>query len=510
MNVNANESGWTTITKKSKKEKTNIDAKKMPTAIKATQNPIINETTMTIEPAMIGFVAGRNGCNLKRIKETYGVRTILPPKGGSQVILEGPAKMISAVKKDIEENLSCKLIFSIENHQIFVVGRGGENIIALENELNVKITIMNSGEILVIGKRCEEAKKAIKESLSTVTNFVIEKEYRRLVLGHRGETISALVKAYGVDVNTCDDGKVEVIGNNKNQCEAAKKAIESMIERWKSSYTYEEKFSVPGNLISYITGKDGWNVNGIESTYSVHLFLRCDNDPTEITVKGSSTDMVSTAKKIIEASVSCKTSFFIEKVYRSLVLGQKGEKMRALSEELNVHINIQEDGGVVITGTQREATEAAKKAIESLIEQLKTVELYEEKFSVPASVIGYIAGKNGSNMKRIESNFNVHLFLPLENDEPEITVKGSDPKSVTDAKTYILESVGTSLEMNKSSVGKVIGLGGEIIRRLNKEYGVAVKFEEEKEGKTTRTAYILGAKENTRAARKAIKSIIYH
>ena len=48
-------------------------------------------------------MAGRNGRNLKHLIELYGVRFILPPRGGTQLVIEGPIGMDSAAKKHIEE-----------------------------------------------------------------------------------------------------------------------------------------------------------------------------------------------------------------------------------------------------------------------------------------------------------------------------------------------------------------------------------------------------------------------
>ena len=103
---------------------------------------------MTIEPDKIGFVAGRKGCNLKRIKDTYGVNIRLPPKGGSQIILEGSSKIISA-KKAIEDRISGKICFFIEREYRFLVaGQGGENVRSMREAHNVEITIQEDGEVM--------------------------------------------------------------------------------------------------------------------------------------------------------------------------------------------------------------------------------------------------------------------------------------------------------------------------------------------------------------------------
>lgn len=69
--------------------------------------------------------------------------------------------------------------------------------------------------------------------------------------------------------------------------------------------------------------------------------------------------------------------------------------------------------------------------------------------------MGYVKGPDGSNKKRIETTYNVHLFSISYNDDPEIVVKESDDKDVVAAKDHILETLlGTSIEVKKGLVGR--------------------------------------------------------
>ena len=132
-----------------------IGAKKIPLTIcnKATQPFLINEK-MFIEPDNMGLVIGHNGCSLNRLKEIYGVHVRLPIKGGSQIILEGPIEMVSAAKKDIEQNQMCKTSFFIEKDYIsLVIGREGKAKGDLEDALNVRISIKVDREVVVCSRK---------------------------------------------------------------------------------------------------------------------------------------------------------------------------------------------------------------------------------------------------------------------------------------------------------------------------------------------------------------------
>jgi len=354
MNPNEeNCSGWTAVTKKRSnkkavqhtKGKMNIDVKKKPPIIKATQ-PFVTKETMMIEPAMMGLVAGRKGSNLKRLKEIYEVNISLPPKGGSQIILEGPAKMVSAVKKDIEENLSCNTSSPIEkDHTWLLIGPDGEKLQALQDEHNVRIEIRKEGKVEVTGTRCEEAKKAIEEKLSSVTSFFIENDYRYLVIGQEGETIRDLKKVHNVEIHINVEGKVSIVGK---EGEEAKKAIESVIERFKIANPFKEKFSVPESTASFLWGENSSNLKRIiESTYKVLVFiLRSKDAEPQILVMGTVAENVSAAKKDILENLEGMMSLDIDENLAERIVGLGGDAARCLEKEFDVSIhNLKESKG---------------------------------------------------------------------------------------------------------------------------------------------------------------------
>ena len=153
----------------------------------------------------------------------------------------------------------------------------------------------------------------------------------------------------------------------------------------------------------------------------------------------------------------------------------------------------------------------AKKAIESLIERFKAANPYQEKLSVPTYLISHLKGKGGSNLKRIESNYSVHVFvISVINDESEIIVKGSVGGNVSSAKQDILENLGTTiLDLDASFVGRIVGTGGETVRHIRQEYGVSIYLEQKNQGvKSRQNVYIVGEKSRTKAAKDDIISII--
>ena len=101
---------------------------------------------------------------------------------------------------------------------------------------------------------------------------------------------------------------------------------------------------------------------------------------------------------------------------------------------------------------------------------------YEERFSVPAQLIGYVIGKDGSNRKMIETTYNVCVLTACAagKDESEIILRGSGAEEVRAAKKHILENLGTNLDVDDRFVGLIIGSGGKTVRHLEKELDISI------------------------------------
>jgi len=351
------------------KEQMSIDAKKKLPSKYASQKPFIIKETMAVDPDMMSFVAGRKGRNVKRLEEIYGVAISLSPRGDSQIILQGSFEKVSAAKKGIEANLSNKTSFVIKkDHICLVIGRNGEKIRALEDALIVKIDInKEDGEVVVTGTRCEEAKKAIEEILSFKMSFFIEKGDRWLFIRQGGENIRALRKAYNVTIDIEEDGEVVMMGK---EGEAAKKAIESLIDNWKAAAAYEERFSVSAQLIGHLIGKDGLNRKRIETTYNVFMLSGDEGEP-EIVLRGFSAEEVTAAKKDILDSLG--EVLDLDESFVGGIIGHGGEMVGRIEKECGVAIHFEPKNQgvkgrrrVYILG-EKDRTKAAKNDIISII-----------------------------------------------------------------------------------------------------------------------------------------------
>jgi len=332
----------------------------------------LSKTTFSIEKDYARLLIEKDGEKILALEDALNVRIIIKEDG--EVVVTG--KRCEEAKRSITENLSSMTsVFVEKDYRYLVIGSEGETIRALKKAYNVVINIQKDGEVVIIGDRCEEVKKSIEENISRMTSFFIEKDYRHLVIGPEGRNHRILEKAHKVNISFKGDGEVLIMGKGG---EEAKKDIESLVKRLKTAYSYQEKFSVPSYMIRFVCGKSGSNRIRIESTHDVHVFVAPASDKSEpqlIIVKGSLAGNVLAAKKDMLENLPTPSSILdVEEKFFGLIIGRGGEKVLRLEKEHDVAINLM-DEKVYIYG-EKDRAEAARDAIVSIIsEELKKTDI---------------------------------------------------------------------------------------------------------------------------------------
>ena len=237
----------------------------------------IKEDQISMEPDKVDLVAGSKRSNKKRLEEIYGVDVILPAMGGSDIVIRGPVDKVSAAKKDIEESISFE------------------------------------------------------------TSFFIEKEFARLVLGPKGERAELLKRMSEVRVITINKkGHVKICGK-KIECEAAKEAIESII-----NLATIVSFFVEKGYYDVIIGRGGECVRSLEKAHSVTIDLNQENGKVVVVGKKSGCEA---CKKNIESMIE-KKKFIqpMEKIYipghlLGSVVGTNGRNVNRIRSTYNVQVS---------------------------------------------------------------------------------------------------------------------------------------------------------------------------
>lgn len=260
---------------------------------------------LSIKPDQMKLVV--DVANAKRLEKIYKVKITLPAEGGWIIKIEGPAEIVSAAKKGIEDSLPYESSFPIENKYIDAV-LSYETQQAIIEEYNVQIRIV----------RCESVRDLI------------------------------------------------VVKGKRSGCEAAEKAIESLM---KKTEAYKENIILTQDQMDHIS-KDSFSIlKTIESLHCVSVSIG-DSSPSEdgrntIEVKGPADWRVSAAKQGILDIFHCTIKLklggnFVEKIRDK----SGGQTLRSLEEEHKVKISFA--NGKALISWMKERAEAGWRAIKSI------------------------------------------------------------------------------------------------------------------------------------------------
>jgi len=215
--------------------------------------------------------------------------------------------------------------------------------------------------------------------------------------------------------------------------------------------------TVPENKIGRIIGPKGSNLKLIQEKTGV---TRIDTEGTEFTVVGEDPKGVASAELAIREMV--------EKGYMSLayedfeqaevmahpstfpdLIGKGGEVIRKLKDQLGVEVNIpavpkgttgNKKYPIGVAGSKANV-QKAKECLESIIMYYHHEITHEGKdhveMEIPGWAYSFVIGKQGSELKHIQNNWDVKLYIPRENSTNQNVVIVGTKNDCDRAKQYI-------------------------------------------------------------------------
>ena len=212
-----------------------------------------------------------------------------------------------------------------------------------------------------------------------------------------------------------------------------------------------DKVTVPSGKIGFVVGKQFANKNRLESTYGIRVTIPAKGEGNDILLMGPA-DQVAAAKfDILEAL--------------------PGNRSHEVDQRLI---------------------------------QTRPV-IIEEKVVVPEDMMGFVAGRQFANSKRIENTYDVKVIIPAKGKGNVIVLQGRDADKLSAAKTDIMESIPFTLTqpIDPKFVGLIIGYKWQGIKKLCKDHDVkSIEFDDKK------TVIIKGKRDCCEAALKAINAIV--
>lgn len=392
-----------------------------------------------------------------------------------------------------------------------------------EKEVNRVIKAM--GEVVTEAKDAETA-AAFK------LEFDFPQQYTKNLIGKGGQNISKLREELGVKIEVGDDGKIQIQGPQRN-AEEARSRITAMGERLVDETTFNLK--IPAEFHGQIIGQGGKLVKRLEEKYNVNIqFPRGESGGNEVIVKGGKKGATKARDEIMELfqyESEHSYSVTIQVLQRAVshIVGRGGAAITELKDETNTRIDIDRSTGnesdlisVVITG-RKSQVETAKAKIEEINREVQ--DTVTRTVIVDPAHHRNLIGAGGANLRSMvvkaggpgDASARAHMvrFPRPDDTSNEITLRG--PAKVVEKIAKAIEKIvgdaasqhSDTVDIPNDQVPLVIGRGGSKKQELEKTHSVTIDIPRTSPDRTADvTVKILGTPENIEKAKADIQSLI--
>lgn len=438
------------------------------------------------------FLIGKNGANIKKIRDSTGARIVFPNSSdddrelitiiGKKDAVEQAKAILEEAIKDIDNIIESEMTVNPRHHKHFVARRGEVLHRISEDCGGVMISFPRSGvqsdKVTLKGaKDCIEAAKGriteiIRDLESMVTiECIISQKHHRTVMGAKGHKVQGITSEFDVqikfpdrdnmepyynddgqingDINTepvrsCD--VIRITGKNEN-CQRAKQALLDIVP-----ITID--VSVPFDLHRSIIGQKGQDVKKLMDTYDVHIVLSPPEDRQDIIKITGTPANVDSAKAAVEERVlelekerkdrelrSFSIDIDVNPEYHPKIIGRRGTVISKIRTNHDVQITFPKRGDpdeqkIIITGYE-ENVYKAREDIMKIVNELN--EFVKEELTIDSKVHSRLIGARGRNIRKIMDDFKVDIKFPRSDDpDPNLVIITGMEDNVFEAKDHLL------------------------------------------------------------------------
>jgi len=221
----------------------------------------------------------------------------------------------------------------------------------------------------------------------------------------------------------------------------------------------EDTFPVPGNKIGTIIGNKGSNINGLRDATGVEITVPKERDTPTVVVKLSGTaDGITKVKKAFNdlinkgfSSLLGGTDFkegsvMVHPMYIKEIVGVKGATIRAIQDHFKVKLVVPDDVKdkkecrITVAGS-KDKVQAAKDMIKEITKYYHTPITHpgqiHTEMDVPSHLYNHIIGARGSEIKHIQNNYKVQIYIPNADSINKSVVIVGKQQGVDGAQRYI-------------------------------------------------------------------------
>ncbi|KAK9456481.1 hypothetical protein V1511DRAFT_457907 [Dipodascopsis uninucleata] len=420
-----------------------------------------------IDPLIHRHIIGFKGRNIQKVKEQFGVETIIPDEtdGSTDIILVYDGKSDDDFAPD-ESEIKASLKAAIDVY---------EDIKDKQAELVTKIL-----KIPV-----NEHKYIIGPKRSTINSII-------------GTPDSPIYVQVGLSKDRPNDGLTEdsvVVRGPAEEVERVTKSITEIVKEASNQEilnSFTVNFQFPMKFSAQLIGKGGANISKLREELGVKIDLEDDGT---LTIKGIKSNVLETEKRIKALAKRLEDETIIRITvpndYHAALIGQKGKFVRRLEERYEVRVLFPRNNGseeedaeqpeymprtkdeVVIRGPSKGAAKARDELTE--LYKYEAEHGYSISIDVPRKALSRLIGRNGEYINEIMDNTGAKVDVSRDNTETEnvsVVLTGTED-SVAKAKakiTAIVEEVeqftSQAIDVDKKYHKSLIGNKGFALREI--------------------------------------------
>lgn len=445
------------------------------------------------------FLIGKNGGNIRKIRDATGVRIVFPVDGdedkelitiiGKKESVEEAKAKLEAIVKDIDNITESDITVDPRHHKHFVARRG-EVLHRITDECGgVMISFprpnVQSDRVVLKGsKECiEAAKQRIREIIvdleSMVTiECVIPQMMHRTVMGSKGHKVQGITADFDVQVKFPDkshmddyhqdgggqmngdiDGDSSIVAPAVRQCdiiritgkaENCERAKQALIDLMPVTIDVE----VPFDMHRSIIGAKGRDIKEIMNTHDVHIVLSSTEDREDnIKITGVLANVeqakVAVLERVKEIEAerldrerkSFQLTMEVNPELHPKIIGKKGAVITKIRMDHGVQITFPkkddpESDKITIVGYE-ESTQRARDDIMQIVNAFNEMDHLEVE--IDSRVHSRIIGARGRNIRKIMDDFKVQIKFPRSGDEDmNLVVISGGEDNVMEAKDFLM------------------------------------------------------------------------
>ncbi|GBN12360.1 Vigilin [Araneus ventricosus] len=480
--------------------------------------------------------------------------------GHREYVLAAKEKIL-AIQEELDNFITQEITIPAKLHNA-IIGTKGRLIRAITEEcggVTIKFPTGGTGSDKVSIRGPKEDVLKAKKRLLEISNekqlvgFTAEikanPEQHKFLIGRNGVNINKVCKKTGARIvfpneNDEDKNTITIIGR-KEEVEAAKAELNSIIEQLQN--TAELTMDIHPKHHCYFVAKDAEVLEKISNDYVgvSASFPRKGSNSSKVVLKGAKDFLEGAKQRLLEIVEYLEAVVTFECVipqeHHRTVLGARGSKVRNIQRQYNVTIKFPDreraedsekvtmngDGHsdrpegetnqrdiITIKGRQ-ENCEAAAKALKDSVP-------VTEEMEVPNDLRRFIIGQKGKDVRSMMETYDVHIIIPPQNEQSDVTTITGPPENVAKAKEALKERI-EQLELEKQDRllrrfqltvevdpqyhPKIIGRNGEVISKIRKDHYVQIHFPE-RDSANNRVITITGYEDDDEAAKEAILKLV--